>query len=183
MHILRKKKGRKRLNYRTHRLGGICAGLVISSAVDPTFTPVTVATITVSSFIGSLVPDIDEPTSFIGRKVPLLSKPLKFLFKHRGIVHTPIFCVLISILIYLGLRNFLDINIIKNILIGFITGYASHLILDTFTPKGIMWLSPFSRRYFSTQSEWFIGLMLISAVTAFFVIKYDAINLVLNALK
>lgn len=85
--------------------------------------------------VGSLFPDIDIATSKLGRYN--LFAPL---MKHRGRMHTII--VLGIIAMPLSLIN-------TNMALGFAFGYLLHLIADTFTPMGIMWLYPYNKKYYS----------------------------------
>ena len=74
--------------------------------------------------IGSLLPDIDHPKAKFGQ----LIRPINYLFTHRGFFHTPLFAL---ILWYFSAPLAL--------------GAASHILLDTLTPKGTMPLHPFLR--------------------------------------
>jgi len=85
--------------------------------------------------LGSLLPDIDTPHSTLG-KYNLLS----YFMSHRGFTHT---------LLGLAIFSFLVYGIFPNISKGFIFGYYLHLLMDFLTPQGIMWLYPFSKKYFS----------------------------------
>ena len=88
------------------------------------------------ALLGSLLPDLDHPYSPIGKKLRILS-PLGG--KHRGWFHTIIGMGVLSL-------PFFALNTLIGI--GVMSGYFSHLILDTLNPSGIMWLWPFSRRRF-----------------------------------
>ena len=151
--------------------------------ITPTFEPLTASLITISSIIGSYIPDIDEPNSKIGKRIRLLSKILKFIFKHRGIIHTPFFGILLMLGIRYGLASFVPPEYLKNILLGFFVGYASHLLLDTITSRGIMWLWPISTKYISTQSELFVQFLIMTSALVYFYFKYDLLNLILQSLK
>ena len=85
--------------------------------------------------IGSLIPDIDTPHSILGR-----FNIFSYIMKHRGITHTIIGLVLFTLIFHFMFGNFT---------VGFALGYALHLILDSVTPMGIMWLYPFDRGYYS----------------------------------
>lgn len=85
------------MQYRTHQIGGICAGIVAGvNLVPPPYqleAMGAIALVTVSSMIGSVIPDIDEPNSIAGRTIWPISKLIKKIFGHRMITHTPIFVV------------------------------------------------------------------------------------------
>jgi len=85
--------------------------------------------------LGSLFPDIDTPYSVLGRY-----NIFTFIMKHRGRLHTLPGLLLISIVVYLFLDDFVW---------GFVYGYGLHLIMDTITPMGIMWLYPYNKHYYS----------------------------------
>lgn len=85
--------------------------------------------------LGSLFPDIDIATSKLGKYNPLTP-----FMKHRGRMHT---------LLILGLIALPLSQINTSMAKGFFFGYLMHLVADTFTPRGIMWLYPFSKKYFS----------------------------------
>ena len=74
------------------------------------------------SIIGGIFPDIDIH--------------FKIFSKHRGILHSIIGLVLISILLFIIFR-ILKLNIV---FLCFFTSYFFHLFLDAFNPTGIKWL-------------------------------------------
>lgn len=88
-----------------------------------------------SVFLGILFPDIDNASSKLGRKVKPIAWILQHTVGHRGIFHSLILGLAIS-------YAFFAINI--SLAIGFLIGYVSHLVLDSLTPAGIMWLFPLS---------------------------------------
>ncbi len=83
------------------------------------------------SLFFSIFPDIDEPKSKIGRKNKFFSKVTGFLFGHRGFLHTVYIPIILSLIFY---------SFSKEIGIGVIIGYFSHLLMDSLTKQGI---SPF----------------------------------------
>lgn len=85
--------------------------------------------------VGSLLPDIDTPYSLLG-KYNILSHAMK----HRGITHTLIGMLIFALFVYVLFGNFVW---------GFVFGYILHLIFDTITPMGIMWLYPYNKKYYS----------------------------------
>jgi inner membrane protein len=85
----------------------------------------------------SVLPDIDLYNSKIGKKVRPLSFLLNIFFGHRKIFHSLLFSLIISFLISL-------FNV--EIAMAFFIGYASHLIIDSLTPKGTMPLYPLSNK-------------------------------------
>lgn len=103
---------------------------------------------------GSLLPDIDSKNSLINKLLPInLSK----YFVHRGICHSLIswliFC-LISLILLLSimLPIILFLPVISHvkligtmIYLGLIIGYFLHLLEDSFSRSGIIWLYPFGK--------------------------------------
>jgi len=85
--------------------------------------------------IATILPDLDSNLSSFGRH--LIFKPLQLLTKHRGIVHSFSFAILISIIIAV----FWPI-----LSLGFFIGYSVHLICDSFTREGIQPFWPFKIR-------------------------------------
>lgn len=84
---------------------------------------------------GSLFPDIDTRYSVLGRY-----NPFTFIMQHRGWTHTILGWIFFSCVAYI---------ILEHLAWGFIYGYGMHLIMDTMTPMGIMWLYPFRKNYYS----------------------------------
>lgn len=84
--------------------------------------------------IGAIFPDIDTPHSILGR-----FNVFSYFMKHRGITHT-----LVGMLAFAWLVN----AIFPNISDGFIFGYFTHLVADSLTPTGIMWLYPYRKNYY-----------------------------------
>lgn len=142
------------LDYKTHRIGGICTGIItvttFAVSADPSEKIVFSAALILGSYIGSLIPDLDHPKSLIGRKFKVLSKGINKTFGHRGITHTPLFLIIYSILI-MRLPNIFQgyvKTIVQYFSFGTIIGYISHLILDFITVGGIPLLYPISKRHF-----------------------------------
>ena len=76
--------------------------------------------------IGTLIVDIDSRKSRVGRWI--LFRPFQLFVKHRGVMHTLIFGLLLSFVIY-----FFN----PSAGFGFFAGYFLHLFLDMFTKSGI----------------------------------------------
>jgi membrane-bound metal-dependent hydrolase YbcI (DUF457 family) len=83
----------------------------------------------------TLIPDIDSKNSKIGRKK--ISRFVNFFTKHRGVVHSFLFLLISSIMIFL---------VWKEILLPFILGYSLHLVTDSFTIRGTRIFYPFKVR-------------------------------------
>lgn len=135
---------------RTHDLAAFTAlGVLAITNPLPEMTLGTGLVAFLSSMVGGIAPDIDQPTAPLWRNLPIAS-PLGRVFSkaiggHRFISHSIIGIVIFGagwrfILSVLS-PSFpkLDMNIIWW---GFMIGFASHLIMDTFTREGVPWLLP-----------------------------------------
>lgn len=83
----------------------------------------------------TVLPDLDSGFSSWGRH--FIFRPLQFFVKHRGIIHSFTFGVLISIV----LAIFWPV-----VSLGFFVGYSVHLICDSFTKEGIQPFWPLRAR-------------------------------------
>lgn len=151
------------MTYKTHFVGGICA-----AALTSTVMPVeSLAIVTAVSAVSALVPDLDIEDSKLGRKAGFISKGISRAFGHRGFFHTPI--------LYIALYFLMSMALPMNICLGFLIGTMSHLILDSFNYKGIMWLFPLTKKHFHIASiktrgfgeTMFLILMVALSVYAF----------------
>lgn len=77
-------------------------------------------------FIATILPDIDSRFSFVGRRK--IARVLQFFTKHRGVIHSFSFLILITLILLL---------IFPKISFAFFLGYSLHLLLDSFTKDGI----------------------------------------------
>lgn len=131
------------MNYITHSLGGAVAGALVISSTGVS-GPAQQATIMTGAVLGALFIDIDSKNSWISHKIPIAGEMTSDLFKHRGLIHTPVFIILAAIVLncinwgFLGNWGYLSPYFIK----GFVLGMFSHIILDTLNVQGIMWLWP-----------------------------------------
>lgn len=140
------------MNGTTHKIGGFVSGVIMATTVNVT-VPFLLVGMT-GGIVGSLIPDIDEPKSIVGKKVRMLSKGVKTIFGHRGIIHTPVFLAIIFFLMFACKEVIAPVYLpYADLFIwSFTAGYISHLLLDMFTPQGIMILYPLSSFRFSLMS-------------------------------
>ena len=87
------------------------------------------------TLIATFIPDIDSRFSKLGRKK--LARILQFFTKHRGIIHSFTFLILIT----LGFALFLPI-----VALPFFLGYSLHLLADSFTLDGIDPFYPWKKK-------------------------------------
>lgn len=157
------------LNANCHKIGGISAGISVSSALyhyeifdkykvdyilslhipDEFVHTIPILIIVILACYSSIWADIDHTQSQIGKRHPYISGFLNKTFGHRGITHYPILLVFIGFFFYLFLRFYplqtVFYNVLLYVSIGILVGYSSHIILDTFNYGGIAWLAPLSK--------------------------------------
>ena len=130
---------------RTHILGGVFAGLALSTK----FTGIDTLFIScVGSVIGSTIPDIDGHNSFITKKTSLFGKIISKIAKHRGILHTPFFYIVTNLIIYEILISQVHTEYLRLFIFSLFIGEISHLILDSLNPIGIMILWTYIKKRF-----------------------------------
>ncbi|MFA5953647.1 MAG: metal-dependent hydrolase [Candidatus Pacearchaeota archaeon] len=86
--------------------------------------------------ISCFIPDIDTKFSKIGKKK--IFRIFQLFFTHRGVFHSFSFLILICIFLYFW-KPF--------IAFGFLIGYGSHLIFDSFTKTGIYVFWPLKLKF------------------------------------
>lgn len=79
-------------------------------------------TLSISTMVGSLLPDIDHPQSVLGRRLPFISNPIHKCFGHRSITHS-IFFLSATLLLPIAF----DYTVLG---IGLSLGTLSHILLD-----------------------------------------------------
>ena len=116
------------------------------------------------ALIATMLPDIDTGFSNLGRLKGMGF--LHFFVKHRGIIHSFTFCIIISVV----LAVFWPV-----ISLGFFLGYALHLFLDSFTREGIIPFWPYKER-----SSWRLRTGSLVETTLFlFLVLIDILLVVL----
>ncbi len=140
--------------FRTHLAVGAFFALFFLSHVSNKllFIPVVL--------IASLLPDIDMSHSFLGQNKAL--RPLQWAVKHRGIFHSLTFCLLISIIF----AFFYPV-----LALPFFVGYASHLLIDSYTAEGIRPFWPLKKEIAGSmraggtvEKAIFLTLVLVDAI-------------------
>ena len=104
------------------------------------------ATLLTASGIGGLLPDIDHKGSTISKNSPIISFFIRLLFTHRGFTHSLLSLILMTGLMY-GIAAMIGAGIGYWIAIGFGAGYASHILLDSFNPKGVPLFFPVKHKF------------------------------------
>ncbi|PIN78630.1 metal-dependent hydrolase [Candidatus Woesearchaeota archaeon CG_4_10_14_0_2_um_filter_33_10] len=121
------------MRFRTH----IIFSFLISLLIINSFNIQNKIIFIVILLIASALPDIDSYKSKVGKKIKPLSFLINIFLGHRGIFHS--LFLLILILLFIMLINY-------EITAAFFIGYLSHLVLDSLTPEGVMFLYPFSKK-------------------------------------
>ena len=128
------------MTYKTHFVGGACA-VALTSVIMPMENMVVVGAV---SAFSALLPDIDIEGSKVNNKAGIVGKGVSSVFTHRGFIHTPVLYVVLYILMSMVLP--------EAVCLGFLIGTLSHLVLDTFNYKGIMWLYPLTKKHYHIAS-------------------------------
>lgn len=117
------------------------------------------------ALIATLLPDVDTGFSTIGKYKEF--RFLQFFVRHRGIIHSFTFCIIISVL----LAIFLPV-----ISLAFFLGYGLHLFVDSFTKEGIMPFWPYKKR-----SSWHLKTGSLFETSLF--ITFVLLDIILVVLK
>lgn len=111
--------------------------------------------------LGSLFPDIDLPGSKMGHVFKPISYLLNERYGHRGFIHTPLNAVLLTV-IYWSITYLTAPWMFWPTAFGFLMGFFAHLLQDTFTKGGIMWLYPVKSKIHFTNIK-------SDSITCFFI--------------
>lgn len=95
----------------------------------------------IPAIIGSLLPDIDQPESQIGKHVPAISSTAKKFLGHRGVTHS------LFALVMLTAAGFAAGGVVGQAVTALCWGYASHLLGDWLTVKGIPFFWPMPQKF------------------------------------
>jgi len=140
---------------KTHQIFGLTVGLATFFAVaDPTYAPATLGTVFVFSYLGALLPDIDNAASDIWHTIPFghhAGKIIDPFLGHRAITHSVIGTILACTGIFFLLKLFPSYWGINTdiVLICAAASYISHILADSFTVEGIPLFWP---------TKWKIGI-------------------------
>jgi len=114
--------------FRTDIVFGIFIYLILMNYIDSRVV------FLVFLLLGVVITDIDSRKSKVGKR--WYFRPLQWVVRHRGVFHSLIFGLLLSLVIAAFYRW---------AGIGFFVGYLSHLILDCLTPQGVKLFWPISK--------------------------------------
>ena len=100
----------------------------------------------IGAAIASTLPDIDSKSTKLNQMLP---ESLRHAARHRGVCHSLIGWAIFSAALYalfwpVRHLTFVDIYAAQ-VYCGMITGYLLHIIEDSFSRSGIVWLYPFGK--------------------------------------
>ncbi len=124
---------------KTHRIGGLLASAIFLSSVP--LDPVTAMGVITCGVAGSLLPDIDHRRSTAAKSLGMVGGITSAVFRHRGILHSPLFYTII----FLVLCPMCPAPLLLLLTSGYL-GVLSHLLLDMLNPVGIPLVAPLSRK-------------------------------------
>lgn len=170
---------------RTHQVIGITSGLGYYFIVStPVYGPATLAATIISCSIGSLLPDLDQPTSKIWDSIPYIGhavgKASAPFFKHRSFLHSLAGLIVFGWLASKLLSYFpsywgINTQIVS---IAFIIAYLSHLISDMFTVEGIPFLFPY-KKMIGIPPKPFDGARIITGKWFENIVIFPIVNIIL----
>lgn len=98
--------------------------------------------------LGGLLPDIDHPASAFGRRVLPVSTAIAAIFGHRGITHSLVAVLAVSLTAWWALHR-LEWHPGYSVpfVLGLCAGYLSHLLCDWLSNSGVPLLWPMRRRF------------------------------------
>lgn len=136
---------------KTHQLIGLTTALGAYGALHPneSLTLGILGTIVTGSFVGSLLPDIDQPASNFWDSIPLgniVSRPIiRTLGGHRNLTHSILGVILFSWLVAWFVQTVFRPGFFDQALFlwSFEIGFVMHLVADAVTVQGIPLLWPF----------------------------------------
>lgn len=114
---------------RTHFVITVFAVLLLVSEVEHKFVFAAVA------LFATLIPDVDSKFSKLGKHK--VFRGLQFFVKHRGIFHSFVFLILLTLILF---------SVFPVVASGFFIGYGLHLFADSFTKQGVCLFYPFSKK-------------------------------------
>ena len=122
------------MRYSSHVIASLCLGAAAAAHTALPFT----AAYTAGLAIGSLLPDIDEPSSYVGRRSFGISGKVKEAFGHRGMTH--------SLIVWGGLAALVWRDSASPFAAGLVLGYLFHIVEDFFSVQGVPLFWPFSSK-------------------------------------
>lgn len=139
---------------RTHDIFAFASLITVASYFPPVLLNIpTLVVASISSVVGSLLPDIDQESNRLWDLLPageLIGHVSDGIFiAHRTISHSILGSVIVYKSFEWGLPKILNTGSIDIhvVLVSVMIGYLSHLLLDSFTEEGIPLLFPIRFRF------------------------------------
>lgn len=141
----------KKINYKTHIVGGLALGYIAFNNIDILSVDINISTnLLIASgglIFGSLFPDIDKHNSYLSQKLKPLSMITSKVLKHREFTHSIVGTIILSLIMNLILNGFnLTLEVINILSLSFTIGIISHILLDMLTPAGVVLFYPLYRK-------------------------------------
>jgi len=171
---------------KTHQIIGISASLTyFVASTPPTYNPATFGAILAFSYIGALLPDIDQPGSKLWNLLPfghVAAEITDPFLEHRNITHSLLGVAIVGTAFYFifrSLPSYWGINT-HLLFITTLMAYTFHLLADMFTAEGVPLLFPY--HYFFgippkpfegiriVTGKWFENLIIFPLITLYLVI-------------
>lgn len=139
---------------RTHIVGGVACALAVTK-ITGLFMPEVITSVgedailgtyLTAASVGALLPDIDTKQSKVSHQHKVISFFSRLFFTHRGFTHSALCMGLFGAVLCI-MRGFIPNEFGNALFWGYFVGYASHLLLDSFNPKGIPLLYPYKLRF------------------------------------
>jgi inner membrane protein len=124
------------LRYHSHIVTSLLLGATAAAQTSLSFT----VSYTAGIVVGSLLPDIDEPTSYVGRRSFGVSNKVKEAFGHRGMTHSLFVWGIIALVVMWESSSLFAV--------GFALGYLFHILEDFFSVQGVPLFWPFTTKRF-----------------------------------
>jgi len=128
---------------KTHRIIGLTVGLgTFFTLAEPTYAPATLAAVLIFSYLGSLLPDIDNSAAEIWHTIPFghaAEKVVDPFLEHRNLTHSLLGTAILGTGLYFLIHWFPTYWGINHLLVFYscIAAYLSHLLADSLTSDGI----------------------------------------------
>lgn len=129
---------------KTHLCAGLCAGTAFALWADLPLVQTGIAA--AAGMLGGVIPDLDHRKSKVTQTAGLFGFFSSRLFKHRGILHTPVVYAVLTAVLTLSLGEH---PMVHAAIFGALAGELSHLFLDMLNPSGIPLLWPLTRKRIS----------------------------------
>jgi membrane-bound metal-dependent hydrolase YbcI (DUF457 family) len=184
---------------KTHQsIGLLAVSAYYLSSVPTEYSPATLGFVVAGSYLGALLPDIDQPAGKLWQDLPYghtlgrLSNPF---LEHRNITHSLLGFILVGFGLYYLTQSIPDYWGVNawTVFVSLMLAYISHLVSDMFTEMGIPLFYPY-RGFFGIPprpfqrvrimtGKWFENLIIFPiiniATIVFIYLNWDKIKIIL----